>query len=1252
MNKLNIILNGQIIKGTPGDTILELARANGIDIPTLCHDDRLEPFSSCYLCVVEVEGMRGLQPACSTKLKEGMRISTDNERIHKSRKFSLELLVSNHYADCVAPCTTTCPAGVDVQGYISLISKGQYKDAVALIKETNPLPAICGRVCVRPCEVACRRNLVEGNSVGIDYLKRYASDIDLASEDRYMPQPLPATGKKAAVIGAGPGGLTAAYYLALQGHQVDIYEGSPHPGGMLRYGIPPYRLPNEIIDKEVEGITALGVKIHYNRKLGENLSYEDLKQSVDGVVLAIGSQNGTRIGCKNDDAGNIFSGIDFLRNMQLSGQEYDFSNQKVVVIGGGNTAMDCCRTAMRCGAQQVTVLYRRTEKEMPANPIEIHESKLEGVQYQFLTAPGMVNPDEQGNVRSITCFRMELGEPDASGRRRPVKVEGSEFDVEADIVLAAIGQKTNVNFIDDINAHAEAPLVINKWGDIDAHPATLQTSIESIFACGDGVTGPATLIEAIAQGRLAARSCSSFLMGQPITAEPYEFFSKKDNFRQQLREDYQAWFEKQPRNEMPVLDPAGRHNFNEVELGYTPEAALEETQRCLECGCSALYTCDLKKHASTYEAAQQIFEGDYKQYPVRFDHPWIEIDNNKCILCSRCIRMCSEVVGANALGLVNRGFDTFVAPSMDSSLMETNCESCGMCIETCPTGAITENVPFKPGPVKTEEITTLCNYCSIGCELTLHQKSGFFYGATGSKGLINKDGSICRYGKFGYHYLNDRARITTPLLRENGSFRKISFQEAFEIIARQIRAVSPQQNGFYSGARLTNEEIYLVQKMARGAAGTNNISSFHYMDRGSGYFANSQHTVPLDQLRMAKRIFLLGSEINMENAVAGFYINNHQVINQIPLEVITTLEDSTMAHKASRVTRIRSIYHFLKAANHFIVSNNMENKVFLNHHSRDFEAYRSHILQEDYRQLLNKAGCTHEQVAAFASSYNEEAQAVLVYSEKHLSSNSCHEVHNLNFLTGKSGKTASGALALKEKNNSQGLFDMGGCAALAPGGQSMMRTPVREQMERMWKVAEIPSEVNQQQWQLLSSGDIRQAFIFGEDPLGCSTEPEQINHILENLDFLVVQDLFMSPTARKANLVLPASLHFETGGSFTNTQKFIQQFAASGSTQLEFNSLQQLAAICQHLGLEQVADDPAEIMLEVASLMNARAGNGSDHYPLVITREDNPRRMFEHGCDHLVKRFDENWAASFSRPDITEHLTANQIGKTNQVAKA
>ncbi|NOR88536.1 MAG: NAD(P)-binding protein, partial [Bacteroidales bacterium] len=655
---LNIDLNGKIVKAFPGESILHLANREGVKIPTLCNDPRLEPFSSCYVCVVEVEGMRGHQPSCSTKVNEGMKIVTDNDAIRTSRKMALDLIMSNHYADCKAPCTETCPAGVDVQGYISLIDKGMYSDAVALIKETNPLPAICGRVCVRPCEDACRRNLLdEGNPVGIDYMKRFASDYDLQSINKYIPEVAASTGKKVAVIGAGPGGLSAAHFLQIQGHQVDIYEAAPKSGGWLRYGMPEYRLPNDILDAEVKNITDLGVNIYYNKNLGENLSYKELKANYDSTILTIGSQKGTLIGCEGDDAQNVFSGIDFLKQMEMTGKAADFKGKTVAVVGGGNTAMDCCRTSMRCGAEKVYVIYRRTEKEMPANPIEIHESKLEGIEYLFLTNPSKVNKDENGVLKSVTVLKMELGEPDASGRRRPVPIEGSEYEIELDYILAAIGQKTRVNFIDDINEFAgEGELKINRWGDLDADRKFLQTGIPEVFAAGDGVSGPATIIEAIAQAQIASRSAHQFMMGKELTEPKKEFLSKKDNFKPQIAEDYTGKYDKQIREEMPVMDADKRFNFDEVELGYaSEEVCKDEAQRCMECGCVEYYDCDLKEYATEYNSEQEKFAGDYHQYQVDFRHPYIEIDNNKCILCARCVRICKEVVGANALGLVNRG---------------------------------------------------------------------------------------------------------------------------------------------------------------------------------------------------------------------------------------------------------------------------------------------------------------------------------------------------------------------------------------------------------------------------------------------------------------------------------------------------------------------------------------------------------------------------------------------------------------------
>jgi formate dehydrogenase major subunit len=1224
---LNIILDGNIVKAKPGETVLELAQRQNIEIPTLCHDPRLEPYSSCYVCVVEIDGYRGLQPSCSTKVAEGMKITTHNDRVVKARKTALDLLVSNHYADCMGPCKQTCPAGVDVQGYISYIEKGMYHEAVELIKETNPLPAVCGRVCVRPCEVACRRNLLdEGAPVGIDYLKRFASDIDLESPNKWKPEIKESTGKNIAVIGAGPGGVSCGFFLQKEGHQVDIFEAAPKPGGWLRYGIPEYRLPNDILQKEVDNITELGVNIFYKKALGDNVSFKDIKAKYDAVILAIGSQKGTLIGCEGDDAENVFSGIDFLKEMEVSGKRYDFNGKKVAVVGGGNTAMDCCRTSMRCGAKKVFVIYRRTEKEMPANPIEIHESKLEGVEYLLLTNPTKVNKTEDGKVKSVTCLKMELGEPDASGRRRPIPVEGSEFELEVDYVLAAIGQKTNVSFLEDINTNlnGKGELKLNRWGDIDADPKTLQTGIPFMFAAGDGVTGPATLIEAIGQAKVASRSCHQYLTGQPIEPEREEFLSKRDNFKAQLEEDYLGKYQKQSRKEMPTLDPKDRVNFKEVELGYEGEdIAFEEAQRCMECGCSDYFTCDLKKHSTEYGAEQKKFAGEFKEYDVDFRHPFIEIDNNKCILCSRCVRICRDVVGANALGLVNRGFDTYVAPSMGEKLQDTQCESCGMCISTCPTGAISENVLFKPGPVKLAAAETVCNYCSIGCEVELHHKNGFVMQTTGKNGMVNKDANLCRFPKFGYNYINDVNRIKMPLQKVNGRFEEISFKKAFDLIEEKINAVKPDDNVFFAGARLTNEEMYLIQKLARGGVKTNNISSFHYLNRGDGYVNNAQANVPFDQLKGASKIYLIGSEISDDNAVAGFMVNNAQRKFNIPVELITMHDDSKMKHKADHTLVIKSYYHFIKAVNYYLISNGFQNGLFIKDHCAGFEEYKEEILKENFMDLINKSGVKFmDQIIEFAKEFNNEMNAVIIFSEKEICSQGASEIRNLSMITGKLGKTSNGLIALKEKNNSQGLFDMGVCPKLGVGSQAILTEGLQKQLKKIWKVEILPTIVNESQYASFEAGNLKNVFIFGEDPLGCAENKVKVSGWLSVTDFIMVQDYFMTETAKHANLILPASMPFEIGGSFTNTQKMIQEFEPVLNSKIEKNSYDQLNALSKKFGLK-TKKSSKEIMMEAIQLLPLKTEESKLQFK--YTNGHNCNRMFNYGCDIIIKQFEDRF---------------------------
>ncbi|HNQ67772.1 MAG TPA: molybdopterin-dependent oxidoreductase [Bacteroidales bacterium] len=1199
MDKVNIIINGKPVQANKNEYILQVAKREGIIIPTLCNDDRLEPYSSCYVCVVEIEGIKKPQPSCSTRVTEGMIIHTENEKITKARQTALNLLMSNHYADCVGPCKETCPAGVDIQGYISLIEKGLYSEAVALIKQVNPLPAICGRVCVRPCEAACRRNYIGESGVGVDYLKRFAADYDLKSENKFIPPKDAPTGKKVAIIGAGPGGLTAAYYLQLKGHQCDIFEAQPHAGGWLRYGIPEYRLPNNIVDAEVKSITDLGVNIFYNKKLGENLKYAEIHKNYDATILTIGSQRGTLIGAEGEDADGVFSGIDFLRNMEVTGQRYDFKGKKIIVVGGGNTAMDCCRSALRCGSTDVKVVYRRTEKEMPANPIEIHESKLEGVEYMFLHNPVRVNKDAEGKLKSVTLIKMELGEPDASGRRRPVQVEGSEFDLEVDYILAAIGQKTDINFLDDVNSVVkEGELKANKYGDIDADSKTLQTGVPSIFAAGDGVSGPATIIEAVAQANKAWLSCHQYLTGQKVEPPKKAFVSRRDNFKNQDPNDYLGRYKNQFRQEMPVLNPKDRVNYKEVELGYTDEnIAKTEAARCFECGCSEFFDCELQQFADKYGADQKYYAGEFKQYDIDFAHPLIEIDNNKCILCAKCIRVCNEVVGAKALGLVNRGFETFVAPSMNKRLTDTNCESCGMCISICPTGAIVENVPFKTMPLKPERIKTIDCFSSEGAAIELLHKSGFVFRAEGIPGMVNQKASIGKHAKFGYRLFNNLERITKPMLKQNGQWKEIGFDEAFTLIKNKLSG-HEQKTLVSASGRMTNEELYLSQKFVRQVLRTNNICSLNYIGRGPGYLYNSNKNLSFSDLKEASKIIIFGSDLNYDNSLVNHMIFNAKYRKGTEVILVTDKDNAKMAYKCNKIIKVKSYYAFVKSMNKIVLDNAWNNNFFINGNVNGFDEYKNNLSSCDLNVLASSSGQSIENLKNFTESYNLEQNAVIVFQEKEVSSATAQEIINLSLLTGKTGKTGSGIIAIKEKNNSQGLIDMGIRPNLLPGAVKTSEACITDKIK---------------------TGSFTHFVILGEDPIGQAQNKAEVEKWFVNREFMVVQDFFMTDTAKSADLVIPASFHYETGGSFTNTQKVIQQFEKSLNPRCNKDNLEQFSGLFKAFGVNQ-SSNANDVWNEIVETLSS-----VPEYKLCfgITEKDSCENYFSNTCDILIKKLNE-----------------------------
>jgi len=864
MDKVKITINGKEYEVNSSMTILEACRSVGInDIPTLCHDERLKPYGSCFMCVVRVEGKPNLVPSCATPVADGMKIITDSEEIRSARKTALELLLSNHYADCIAPCKLTCPSNVDVQGYIAFIAAQQPHEAVRLIKETNPLPAICGRVCTRPCEDACRRNLVD-ERVGIDYLKRYASDKDEASGSPYhAPKPKEILDKKIAVVGAGPAGLTCAYYLAQKGYQVEIFEEKPSHGGMTRYGIPQYRLPADVIDTEVSRITELGVKIHYNKALERDFTLAELKKNYDAVFIGIGCQKNRPMGIEGEDTIEGFlSGIEFLENIER-GNIKDIKG-RVIVVGGGNTAIDCARSSVRLGADEVTILYRRTRKEMPAHDMEIEEAAKEGVKFEFLAAPVKAIADENGKLKALECIRMELGEPDASGRRRPVPIPGSEFQIECDWAIAAIGQIMDDSVIE--KEPEELKPKLNRWRTFDVDPETGATNVEGVFAGGDDVTGPATVIEAIAAGKKAAYAIDKYIQTGKPEPMPWEFVSHKDLWNSPPPGEEFEHYEHIPKQKMPEAPVEERiKDFREVELGFTDEQAMIEASRCLECGCSSVYTCDLKRYATEYEADPENYVGEVKKYEVDNRHPFIRIDMNKCILCARCIRMCSdEVVGENVLGFVNRGFDTMMRPELQKPLLETSCISCGMCVATCPTGALeSKTYTPKPGPWELDYVPTTCGYCSAGCELMVGKVADLLVQVD-----ISQRGFACFNGRYGAGYVISDDRIKKPLVDGN----RVSLDEALAAVEKALAGVDKSMVAVFVAPNLTCEEMSVAKDIA-AAIGTNLIGSLEqvadFQTPGLEF-----STANYDDIKNADVILLVDGDIKQTHPTIAFRINN------------------------------------------------------------------------------------------------------------------------------------------------------------------------------------------------------------------------------------------------------------------------------------------------------------------------------------------------------------------------------------------
>jgi formate dehydrogenase major subunit len=854
---VTVTIDGRTIQAPQGSTILDAARREGIHVPTLCYTHLLPPLENCRLCVVAVEGEKQYKAACSTPVADGMVIRTTGPELDQTRKLLLELLLDTHYGDCVAPCSVTCPANVDIQGYLALIRHGEYLEAVKLIKEKIPMPATIGRVCPHPCESACRRHLVD-EPVNINHCKRFVADFEMKTGRRVLPEVPEDTGHHVAVVGGGPAGLSAAYYLRALGHGVTIFEARDKLGGMLRYGIPEYRLPKKILDWEIEGILSLGVRVRTGVTWGRDFTLDDLKKEGFGAIfLAIGAWASRKLGIVGEDLEGVESGVDFLENI-AAGKPVRVG-RRVAVIGGGNVAIDAARSALRLGAEKVTILYRRSRKEMPASHEEIEAAEAEGVEIHLLAAPTRIL-GEGGRAAQLEFIRMELGEPDASGRRRPVPIEGSETLMDVDQVISAIGQYPMVLTKEQDPGMERIP--ITRWSTIGGDPRSMHTGQEMIFVGGDLFRGPMTVVAALADGRKAAYSLNRFFQVGEVQPEPLHFNISKGDLESIDREPFEV-YKVIPRERMPELEVAKRvTNFTEVELGFDEAQAHREAERCLVCGCSAAFDCRLRELMNEFQVdwRDQPSKKIHFQRVAAIDtHPAIALDPNKCIRCERCVVACRVFQCSDAIDF------------KDWPRFNEKCVSCGLCVDLCPTGALMEKRQGRAVErIHWRSVPTHCIQCGCGCEVDLKVKGGRLVWIADGRDVPPNHASTCSRGRFrAYDDQWKEKRVLKPLVRENGELREASWGKAVDRAVQGLRAVSekygPESVGALASFHGTCEGLYLLQKWMRLGLKTPYVD---FPERGAAEAlvrslalsgAGFGLVPPLSSLAKARRIFCIGA---------------------------------------------------------------------------------------------------------------------------------------------------------------------------------------------------------------------------------------------------------------------------------------------------------------------------------------------------------------------------------------------------------
>ncbi|MBE0431673.1 MAG: formate dehydrogenase subunit alpha [Dehalococcoidia bacterium] len=1178
MVTLNI--DGKAVQASQGQTILEAATCAGIYIPALCHYPDLKPLpgllpdQACQLCVVEANGSIVL--SCMTIASEGMVVRTGTPGVRDLRRRHMLAILHRQPSDiclggrdcelqraidyvgleempvhvsrdlpvlednpffardssfCILchrclrvcdeirgngvieiafPCYKACPAGIDVPRYIRLIFRGRPGQALAVIRERVPFPAVLGRVCAAPCQEECRRGQDVDKTLQIRMLKRFAADHggDIWKQQARF---LPPTGKTVAVVGSGPAGLTCAYYLAKLGHKVTIYEALPEPGGMMRVGIPEYRLPRNILRDEIREIEACGVEIRLNTRIE---SLDDLfDQGCHAVFVAIGAHEEMKLGVEGEDMPGVMGCVEFLRRFNL-GEKLTIGN-RVGVIGGGNVAVDSARAALRLGARSVTIFYRRTKNEMPAQSEEVEQALEEGVEIVFLVAPSRIMR-KNGSVK-LELIRMELGEPDVSGRCRPVPVEGSEFAAELDTLIAAIGERP------DVPAGFSAEL---GRGNVLKVDDDLCAGREGVFAGGDCVTGPALVINAIAAGRKAAQCIDRYLGGKGditehlVSAEEATIWSEDPATPERLAT-------------VSHLPPEVRVNsLVEVEQGLPWETAVAEARRCLQC------------HV--------------------------------------------------------------ISPLEGRTLREVDCKFCGACVDACPSGALVDLAACglgKPDRV----VSTICPYCGVGCQLRLDIKDERIIASRPDRDGAANHGQACVKGRFGIaEFVHHPERLTAPLIRRNGELEEASWDEALDFVAGKVKSYTPNEVGFIASAKCTNEENYVMQKFARAVLGTNSVDHCARLCHaptvaglvqsfGSGAMTNS-----IDEVADAACILAIGTNTTEAHPIIGLEVK--KAVSKGSKLIVANPREIDLCRFASLWLRHRpgSDVALLMGIMRVIVEEGLLDSAFIEARCQDFDAFKESLQGFELDFVEQVTGVSKEKIAEAARMFAVNSPATILYSmgitQHSHGTDNVLAVANLAMLTGNIGKRSAGVNPLRGQNNVQGACDMGSLPNVYPGYQAVGDPAIREKFEAAWG-CHLPSSPGLTLVEMIEAAynkDLKALYIVGENPVLSDADSQHVERALTQLEFLVVQDMFLSETARLAHVVLPAASFVEKDGTFTNTERRVQRVRKAiepvGQAKPDWWIISELA---RRLGASGFAyDGPVDIMDEIRSLTPSYGGIG------------------------------------------------------------